>query len=373
MEIMDSHSVYPFFSLATLLSGAASLYGGALRLRRRMYNKGALPSYQLPCPVVSVGNLTVGGTGKTPLVIFLARLINSSGCRVAIISRGYKGEAQNRGAIVYDGKSFLCDAGQSGDEPYLMASLLENVPVVVGKDRYAAGKMALKKFKPDVLLLDDAFQHLRLKRDLNLLLLDAHKPFGNTYVLPRGGLREPTTAFSDADAIIITRWDESSADCRRFKDIIGRQRPVFRCMHRSVIRGTVPAHHPMLPLHRLDGAAVPLEALKVFCFAGLAGNQSFFDAVGQLGATIQSTMDFDDHHEYDSREILGIAESAVKAGAQCLITTDKDYVRLSADVRFPLPLIVMGVDLDFLEDDVKWQQFIKARIERMVHGLKANP
>ena len=186
MDIMERDTPQPVVSMATLLWVVSRLYSGVMRLRRRLYEKKFLRSERLPCPVVSVGNLTLGGTGKTPMVVHLAKFISRMGYKVAIISRGYRGLAQNSGTIVTDGQTPACTVRQSGDEPYLMAILLEDEPVVVGKDRHAAGKVAVDRFRPDLILLDDAFQHLRLERDLDLLLLDARSPFGNSRVLPRG-------------------------------------------------------------------------------------------------------------------------------------------------------------------------------------------
>ena len=204
-DIMTRGGHYPFFSLATLLWGISVLYGGLTHLRRRLYTRGRLKSHRLPCPVISVGNLTLGGTGKTPLVIHLAEKIQGMGYRPVILSRGYKGLAEKGGAVVSDGRNLLCDARQAGDEPYLMAILLPTVPVVVGRHRYRAGMDAIRRFQPDIILLDDGFQHLQLKRDLNLLLLDAQNPFGNRYLFPRGTLREPEVSLLGADAVVLTR------------------------------------------------------------------------------------------------------------------------------------------------------------------------
>lgn len=371
MDIMSDRRPQPFLSLATLLQGGSILYGWAIGQRRKWFEQGRLRSYRLPCAVVSVGNLTVGGTGKTPMVVHLAKLIERNGYRVAIISRGYKGLSQNKGAIVSNGREMICSAQQAGDEPYLMAMLLGKVPVVVGKDRYAAGKIAVSHFNPDVILLDDAFQHLRLKRDLNLLLLDARSPFGNSFILPRGRLREPVTALSRADAVVLTRSDpDTTARLPEIMDVKPRI-PVFRSVHKSVIRGISYANKPLLPLNQLSVDVPCLSGIKAFGFAGLANNQVFFDAIDQTGANLQGTLAFEDHHTYSDTEIALISRTAINAGADCMVTTDKDYVRFYNKVQLPLDLIIIGVDIQFMDDAAPWRQYMTERIEDLVRLRKA--
>lgn len=364
--IMDSDHSYPFVSLATILYCISKLYEGVSHLRRTLYKDGLLPSHNLPCAVISVGNLVVGGTGKTPMVMHLAKLVQSMGHNVAIISRGYKGSAQNRGAVVSDGRVLLCGARQSGDEPYLMASLLKGIPVVVGRDRHAAGQAAIDSFRPDVLILDDAFQHLRLKRDLNLLLLDASKPFGNGNVLPRGRLREPVGAIAQADAVILTRSEKARTVSPHGVGGIGWNCPVYRCVHNGVVRGMVLANSPMSPIGQLKAAPVDLTGISAHAFAGLADNPSFFETISQYGPRVVGTSAFDDHHAFNRRDLQHLIAAAQETGAQCLITTDKDYVRLSAATRFPLDLIVVGVELDFNEDAASWDRYVGERIDSLV-------
>jgi tetraacyldisaccharide 4'-kinase len=371
MEIMASSKTYPMLSAATLLWGASRLYGGMMHLRRRLYEKQVLPSCRLPCSVVSVGNLALGGTGKTPTVIHLARLIKGMGYRVAIISRGYKGTAQNKGAIVSDGRTLRCDVVQSGDEPYLMASLLEDVPVVVGKDRCRAGNTANRVARPDVVLLDDAFQHLRVKRDLNLLLLDARFPIGNSFVMPRGRLREPASAIGAADAVVLTRSD--AVPSSHYEMVLKRypSLPVFRSIHRSVVRGRAQAGEPLPLLHQLPAGPDDLKDLTLFAFAGLADNLAFFDTLARQGAQISGALGFADHHDYNEKDVCRIGRSAAAAGADCLVTTDKDYVRMAEKARFPMAMIVLGVEIEFHDDD-RWRRFIAETVASMVQRRKAS-
>lgn len=172
-------------SPAMLLQLLAAGYGAAVRLRASFYKRGLWTPRRLPCKVISVGNLTVGGTGKTPMTRYLARLVQSLGREVAIVSRGYKGRAEKSGGIVSDGKRILMDADAAGDEPFMLASGLGDVPVAVGRNRFAAAMQLLQACHPEVIILDDAFQHLPLDRDLNVVLLDHKRPFGNGHLLPR--------------------------------------------------------------------------------------------------------------------------------------------------------------------------------------------
>ncbi len=356
----------PFFSLASGLHLLSWLYGAIMRLRRIFYERGFITRHRLPCFVISVGNLCVGGTGKTPLTLHLAELLRNMGLKVAVISRGYRGSGEKNGCVVSDGQNILCEARHAGDEPYLIASLIQNVPVVVGKDRVAAGKTSLKQFKPDVLVLDDGFQHLRLKRDLNLLLLDARKPFGNGFVLPRGTLREPTSAIDDADAVIVTRCNIATpgAGMEPFRR---RSQPVFHASHRSVLRGILPAHtRPAGGFGDQLTAADrgKLKGMRVFAFSGLADNNAFWSSLSTWGAELGGVMGFSDHHPYNVSDIRHIVRTAQTTGSDCLVTTDKDYVKLPHEVRLSMDLIVLGIFMDFGPDQEKWQQLIIDQVGR---------
>jgi len=367
---MLSGNTYPVLSFASILQSIAFVYGGTVRLRRWLYQKSVLPTTILPCPVISVGNLTVGGTGKTPMVMHLAAMIGKMGLRAAIVSRGYKGNTYKRSTIVSDGDKLLCDVQQSGDEPYLMATLLSGTPVAVGKDRYAAGKMVIERFTPDLILLDDGFQHLRLHRDLNLLLMDARNPFGNSFVLPRGSLREPISAIAVTDAIVMTRCREPEVAHLDPIVCMAHPKPIFRSDHRVVFRGMAQANRPLPQLTGLSRVPASPKAINGFCFSGLANNDSFFNAMERVGVSVRGSMAFDDHHSYGEADIDHIVKAAVTSGADYLITTDKDFVRLSHRNGFPLALLVAGVALEFPDDAPQWESFITACIKRMMGRRK---
>ncbi len=198
-------NTHPPFALNLLLMLLSKAYGAGVLLRRDGYASGFLKAKKLPCTVISIGNLTTGGTGKTPMTIYVAERVRRLGYRVAVISRGYKGTAEKSGGIVSDGSAIRMDPVTAGDEPFLLAASLKDIPVLVGHDRYQSGMHAINRFQTEVVILDDAFQHLALFRDLNLLLLDSSLPFGNGHLLPRGTLREPTSALRFSDALVMTR------------------------------------------------------------------------------------------------------------------------------------------------------------------------
>ncbi|MGA7827882.1 MAG: tetraacyldisaccharide 4'-kinase, partial [Geobacteraceae bacterium] len=193
--------------VVALLIPFALVYGVIVRMRAFLYVRGILSSFRLDVPVISVGNLSVGGTGKTPMSILVARLLIARGKRVVVLSRGYGGAGGAAVRLVSDGFRILLPASEAGDEPVLLAHSVPGLIVLTGSDRYRAGLEALKRFNPDIVLLDDGYQHLRLQRDLNILLLNAAKPFGNGWTLPAGLLREPCSALRRADLIVYTRAD----------------------------------------------------------------------------------------------------------------------------------------------------------------------
>ena len=376
-EIMDTEAKYPFFSLATLLLGGSLLYKGAMQLRQALYRQGVLATYQLPCPVAAVGNLTVGGTGKTPMVVHLAEMCRAIGYRPVIVSRGYKSLGEHNGAVVSDAKAVLCDARQAGDEPFLMALLLPGVPVLVGRNRLAVGREAAARFRPDIILLDDGYQHVRLHRDLDILMMDAKYPFGNGYLLPRGRLREPTEALSRADAVILTRADP--LDPQAYLKLARRvhPRPLFVCRHTAIIRDVLRAGRASNSgINRAEGAAVDFKNLRAFAFAGLGRNDAFFKAVQDCGVRLLGQMGFEDHHPYSAQDLSRISEAASSAGAGLLITSDKDFVRLPPDSRFSIDLVIIGVNLDFGPQAEEVRTYFCQRLQglierREIHGACA--
>ncbi|CAB5084922.1 Tetraacyldisaccharide 4'-kinase (EC [Olavius algarvensis associated proteobacterium Delta 3] len=349
-SVMTGPAAAPAISLAGFLSVLGTVYGGMTKLRAGAYGRGYLSVRRLPCRVVSVGNLVLGGAGKTPMTIYLAQQLQSMGFRTAVVSRGYGGRAERTGGIVSNGDRLLMGSADAGDEPYMMARILRGVPVLVGRDRYLAGKAAVGAFSPEVIILDDAFQHLRLYRDIDLLLLDASNPFGNGHHFPRGMLREPISGLSRADAVVMTRWpgdippvpSTGVPACRK-----GSQRlPLFHTAHVPHIRRMDPGRTSR-DIPTIQDAAADASPAVVFAFSAIARNSDFVNSLNSAGYTVMGTRFFPDHHRYSEGEIRGIIEAAKGVNAGMLATTEKDIARIGAGIRWPIPLIVAGVTISF--------------------------
>lgn len=301
--------------LLSLLTPPALLYALAQRLRGGLYRAGVLKSRRLPRPVISVGNLTVGGTGKTPVTAYLARHLMAEGYRVAVLSRGYGGSLEGETLVVSDGRTVMMGAEECGDEPYLLASTIPGLMVVMGSDRFAAGRLAMERLSPDLFLLDDGFQHLRLKRDLNILLLDHARPFGNGRTLPAGVLREPVSAATRADLAIITRCPPGATSPLAL--------PGIPCCCAS---------HTLTDLIPLSGGeAQPVHSLRgrrVLAFAGIADPASFFRSLRELGVEPVAELGLPDHVVYDGDSVAALGNLLRSSGAETAVTTEKDGVKL---------------------------------------------
>lgn len=368
MHSADQISVSP---LASLFYGISLGYGAAQKLRAGCYRSKLLRSQKLPCRVVSVGNITVGGTGKTPLTIYVAQKLQQSGVRVAVISRGYKGSAESGGGVVSDGRNLLMDSEQAGDEPYLMAGRLKNVPVIVGKNRFAAGMLAIGKFQSEVIVLDDAFQHLKLSRDIDLVLLDYTRPFGNTHLLPRGILREPVSALRRTTACILTRSptgpDEAAATTLAGIKAHMPDIPIFTSSHHPymyIVKRGVPT-----PFNAISHFIAPpdsgqIKYQKVYGFSGIARNDDFQRTVATLGFNPVGFFEFSDHHKYSREDLEKMLRIAQAAGADCLITTEKDHARIAHQMPLSMDLVVVGVRIEFSGVGQEFMSFIQNRLQQ---------
>lgn len=325
-----------------VLALASLGYGAAARLRNAAYTHGVLPVHRLPCRVLCVGNLTVGGTGKTPAVMTLARRLVEAGSKVAVLLRGYGG-TEGAVRVVSDGRQVLLDWRRAGDEAILLAQRLPGVPVVIGGDRVAAGRLLLGKFGPDTILLDDGFQHRRLHRDLDLVLLDATDPFGGDRLLPRGRLREPIASLRRAHAVLVTRTDqvEDQEALRRRLEISAPGIPLAWTIHNASRVTDLCSGREQPP--------ASLRGTTVFAVSGIANPESFEWTLRRLGATVAGGLAFSDHHPFTRDDRTRMLREARRAGATCIVTTEKDAVRLAGEPPADFPVLALGIDLRFIQ------------------------
>ena len=301
--------------LLALLTILSVPYGAAVRLRAFAYASGIFRAHRLNRPVISVGNLTVGGTGKTPMVALVARLLMARGKRVAVISRGYGGSLEGEIRIVSDGRTVFLTAAEAGDEPVHLATAVPGLMAVIGTDRHAAGLLAQERLNPDVFILDDGFQHLRLHRDLNILLMDCRAPLGNGHTLPAGLLREPASAMGRANLVVYTRCS-------------GAEAPTVHGAIPSCRAGHILTGVELLPSGGREKFDI-LRGRKGVAFAGIAEPGAFFASLQDKGVEIVAAVSFGDHCRYGEPEILKLLETCRAAGADYLITTGKDAVKLA--------------------------------------------
>jgi len=350
------------------LSGVSACYGLAVRFRSFLYDKGILKVKRLPCPVISIGNLTVGGTGKTPMTMYVAELVRDSGYQPVVISRGYKGLAEKTGGIVCDGKTVLLGPDIAGDEPFMMAQKLKNIPVLVGGDRYQIGKHALEKFSPDVIILDDAYQHRRLDRDMDLVLIDEKSFLGNMRLLPRGILREPVSGLFRADALVLTRSEGISSAARKRLEKMVPGKPIFNAYKApyiaEIIKGGNGDACETIPMISVDDAEF-LKKTSVFVFSGIAKNKEFKRMVEEMVKRVAGDIQFADHHTYAEKDFFNILDQAQKCSASVLVTTEKDYVKIAGKLRSPIDLIVIGIKVLFKKDEMGFATFVRDRIAKI--------
>lgn len=344
-----------------LLRVASAGYGLGVGVRNRLFDVGLLRPGRVPCRIVSVGNLTAGGTGKTPCVALLARMLEERSRKVAILLRGYGGRA--RGVrIVSEGSGILAGPDEVGDEAILLARKLPRIPVAVGADRRAAAMEAVRRWGPDLILLDDGFQHRRLYRDLDILLIDATRPWGYGHLVPRGLLREGRRGLGRADVIIVSRAEEA-AELSALRAALAATNP------RALI--LMAAHRPATAVCLPDGRSEDLEAIEglpALAFSGIANPEAFTATLRRAGAKVVRTIAFPDHHPFCARDLEDLQVEARAAGAALLVTTEKDAVRLPPPGPAALPVYALAVEFVILEGEAG---NLLGMVEGEVHGPEA--
>src|SRR5256714_8023209 len=344
--------------LRGILYALSFIYERIVQFRLYLYRKRIFRERTLGCLVISIGNLTVGGTGKTPVVEKFARALQMGGRRVAILSRGYKSVPKptkrnwfdrlltkdaDPPRVASDGKLLFLDSMTAGDEPYMLAENLKDVIVLVDKDRVKSGKFAIDKWKVDTLLLDDGLQYLHLKHRLDIVLVDRQQPFGNEFLLPRGTLREPPRNLRRASYIFITKNtgqsnDELIARIRRYN----RTAEIIEC-----------AHKPLYLQNVYTGERRPLEHLRdafIGSICGIAAPESFEGGLKHLGARVDLAKRYIDHHRYSEAELQSFINRCIRRDLQMIVTTEKDAVRmpLLSDSELRVPICFLRVEIEIL-------------------------
>ena len=355
--------------ITCLLFAASRVYRMVVQFRIWLYDKRVIRNQALGCLVVSIGNLSCGGTGKTPVVEVFARSLSAKGRKVAILSRGYRrkkrsfweklchafhsGEMELPPQVVSDGENLLMDSEHAGDEPFMLASNLQDVAVIVDKDRVKSGIHAIDEFQTDIIILDDGFQYLKLKPHINIVLVDSTDPFGNGHVLPRGILREPIKNIRRADYIFLTKSDGSNKlrHLKRFIRRHTRRAEIIECCHR-------PQYLVKLFTDREREELSFLNGRKVAALSAIARPESFENFLEQLGAKLVTKDHFADHHRYSRQEIIDFVNAAKAAGAEMVVTTEKDAVRIPHLERCDVPIYYLRIQIDILSGKESFDQCI---------------
>ncbi len=322
-----------------VLPPLSAVFSAITRTRNALYERGTFRSTNLNRPVISVGNITTGGTGKTPLVEFVARTVAEQGKRVCILTRGYGRKDSKQRIIVSDGSSVFSNPTEAGDEPYLLARNLPGVAVISDANRISAGQGAIKHLRTECFVLDDGFQHRQLARDLDIVTIDAMNPWGGGELLPFGGLREPLEGLKRTSCLVLTRCDQVddvSETVRTLAQLSG-DRPIFK------------SHMKMARVVALNEAPddVP-KKLATFCAIGNPG--SFIESVRQQDHEIVFQTSFRDHYIYTQADIDKLVHDAKRAGAECLITTAKDAVKLT-NLAIGLPCYSLEIEIEIDEPE----------------------
>jgi len=367
----------PLANIVILLLYAFSfIYGMLVNCKLRLYRYGVLKRTRLDCHVISLGNITVGGTGKTPTAQRLARDIRDMGYRVVILNRGYRAKWKGEVGVVSDGEKLYMSAAEAGDEAFLMAKKLPNVPVLIGPERAITGRYAVEHFQAEVAILDDGYQHWQLVRDLDILLIDAINLFGNGYILPRGTLREPVSHLDRADVCLLTKVDQAAEGaCEQIRTTIGESNN-----HALVVESI---HLPRCFIEigdwyktiANDGLDVDyMKGKKIMAISAIGNPASFEQTIHDIGAVIVESLRFPDHHDYTKEEIFDALSQAQELGAEAIIITEKDAVKIPSSIIAAerlIPIYVISIDVTFQKGSDELHDLLrKSLAEKIKRGVQ---
>ena len=355
-RIWDDDGITGWYSPVKIIAYVISFfYRLIINFRNWLYDHKILKEVTLPCPVISVGNITVGGTGKTPCVIMLAQMLQENGFKPAILSRGYGGKSIHPVNVVSDGHKILLDSETAGDEPFLIAQILKGIPVITGAKRIVTGETVINQFGANVLICDDAMQHRKIFRDINLVLLDSQSLRVNNHILPRGRLREPITELKRASAFVLTRTDESQQTNNTIEKLVQNENiPIFMSIHKpkDMVKGDYSAQWPISIL----------AGKKVCAFCGIAKPDSFKKTLLDTGAQVLSFDIFPDHHRYNKNELEKIKTRFIDGRADFLISTQKDGMRLQEFPEYLTMIYMLRIELEIIPSVESFKKFILDRL-----------
>ena len=355
-------------ALMAVLHVFSWVYRLLVNLKLTLYKTGVLKRQKLDCFVISLGNVTVGGTGKTPTAQRLARSICELGYRVVILNRGYRAKWHGDVGIVSDGEHLHMDAAEAGDEAFMLAKHLPNVPVLIGAERAVTGRYAMEHFGAEVVILDDGYQHWQLKRDVDILLVDAVNVFGNEHILPRGTLREPMSHISRADVCLLTKVDQAAEGSREHI-----RETVHLYNEKALIVESIHQPRCLMPLAEwLDDISGPgvqvskIRGRRIMAVSAIGNPASFEQTLSDLGAIIIESLRYPDHHDYTVREMQDVLRQAGAQGAEAIVITEKDAVKIPPEVtqaELTIPVYVICVEVTFQSGAEEFQRMLEEKLE----------
>ncbi|SEI82919.1 lipid-A-disaccharide kinase [Propionispira arboris] len=362
------HGILSQFAISILYS-FSFIYHLLVNFKLAGYRWGILKQQQLACHVISLGNITVGGTGKTPTAQRLARAIRDMGYRVVILNRGYRAKWKGQVGVVSDGKKLYMSAAEAGDEAFLLAKNLPNVPVLIGAERAITGQYAVEHFGAEVAILDDGYQHWQLKRDMDILLIDAINVFGNSYMLPRGTLREPVTHLDRADVCLMTKVDQAAPGvCEQIKETVAKYNE-----HALIVESI---HLPRCFIEVADwDRDIAAEGIdisymhnkKVMAVSAIGNPASFEQTISDIGAVIVESLRYPDHHDYTTEEMQDVFRQSLKQGVEAIIITEKDAVKIPNEIihaDHPIPIYVISIEITFQEGDLEFHELLSQSLKK---------